>query len=307
MKGTNNQLTFTAPIARESRQIAEKFRRQQSDPIKAERVYRNTLAVLAVNYYCKCMGIETDLAGSDSWDLIMQTLADVADLQIKNWGKIECRPVLSDSDAMEIPAEVWGERMGYVAVRLNEKMLSATLLGFAIAPLETELYPLSKLQSLEDFIVSLDRLKSKPPIHLSRWFDRVVEAGWETVETLLNPPKPELAFNFRQRRGEESKRVKRGKLLDLARGGERVALLVGMEPMKESEIDIWVEVHPTGIQTHLPSDLQLMVLDEAGEAVMQAQARKTENIQLNFSGEVGEKFSVKVRLGEVSVTEGFII
>ncbi|HEY9743441.1 MAG TPA: DUF1822 family protein, partial [Coleofasciculaceae cyanobacterium] len=60
-------------------------------------------------------------------------------------------------------------------------------------------------------------------------------------------------------------------------------------------------------QTYLPHDLQLMVLDEKGEAVMQAQARSTKNIQLKFSGEPGETFGVKVALGDVTVTEAFLI
>jgi hypothetical protein len=41
-------------------------------------------------------------------------------------------------------------------------------------------------------------------------------------------------------------------------------------------------VYPTGEQTYLPQDLQLMVLDEAGVAVMQAQARSTKNIEIKI-------------------------
>ena len=41
---------------------------------------------------------------------------------------------------------------------------------------------------------------------------------------------------------------------------------------------------------------------------MEAQTRSSnKNIQLEFSGEVGERFSIKVVLGDVSVVEDFII
>ncbi|MGH7998649.1 MAG: hypothetical protein ACREPR_04260 [Brasilonema sp.] len=39
---------------------------------------------------------------------------------------------------------------------------------------------------------------------------------------------------------------------------------------------------------------------------MQATARNTKSIQLNFSSEIGERFSVKVALGDVSFTELFL-
>jgi hypothetical protein len=72
-------------------------------------------------------------------------------------------------------------------------------------------------------------------------------------------------------------------------------------------MDIWLEVYPTPEQSHLPPDLQVMVLDDDGVAVMQACARSTKNIQLNFSGEPGERFGIKIVLGNTSITEAFII
>jgi len=72
-------------------------------------------------------------------------------------------------------------------------------------------------------------------------------------------------------------------------------------------MDIWVQVHPTNGCECLPYNLRLAVLDEACEAVMQAIARESKNIQLEFSGTLGEHFSVQVALGEVSLTEAFVI
>jgi hypothetical protein len=67
-------------------------------------------------------------------------------------------------------------------------------------------------------------------------------------------------------------------------------------------------VHPIGNQNYLPSLLQLIVLDESGETFLQAQARSADNyIQLQFSGEPGERFSVKITLNDVSIIEDFAI
>jgi hypothetical protein len=66
-------------------------------------------------------------------------------------------------------------------------------------------------------------------------------------------------------------------------------------------------VYPANGKILLPEDLQLIVLDEAGKSVMQAEARSTKSILLKFSGEAGENFGIKVALGDVSITENFLI
>ena len=121
---------FTVPLALEAHSRAEQFRRYQSNPDKAKQVYLNTLAVYAVNMYLQCRGFETDLETSDSWNPAMQMLLDTADLVVKNRGRLECRPVLPNAEVVCTPAEVWSERIGYVAVRLSESLREATLLGF---------------------------------------------------------------------------------------------------------------------------------------------------------------------------------
>jgi hypothetical protein len=72
-------------------------------------------------------------------------------------------------------------------------------------------------------------------------------------------------------------------------------------------MNIWVEVYPGNGKTFLPEDLKLMVLDKDEKAVMQAEARSTRSIKLKFSGETGESFGIKIALGDVSITENFLI
>lgn len=102
----------------------------------------------------------------------------------------------------------------------------------------------------------------------------------------------------------------RGKLINLVKEttDQSVILVVTLSPEESQETDITVEIHPTIKQTYLPPNLQLTVLDSEGVAVMEAQARSNNrNIQLQFSGEPGERFSIKVALGDVSIIEDFII
>jgi hypothetical protein len=230
----------------------------------------------------------------------MQMLMDVADLVVRNRGKLECRPVLPDAEVVGIPAEVWEERIGYVVVQLNESLREATVMGFVEKVAKSEL-PLSQLRSLEELPRYLNKIK--PLVNLSQWFENIFEVGWQAVETLLGTEPTELAFSFRN-----APCMRRCKLIELGTPSQLVAVIVEITGESEQEQEITVEAQPPQGQTYLPSNLQLMVLDEDGEAVLDAHARSdNRTIQLEFDGEQGDRFSVKVALGDVSVTENFVI
>ncbi|MBW4570931.1 MAG: DUF1822 family protein [Tolypothrix carrinoi HA7290-LM1] len=318
MRGNiSESLTFTVPVSLEAHALAERFRKKHRNPQKAKQVYLNTLAVFAVQFYLRCMGIQTSWQASLSCHPVIQTLMDIADLEVIGFGKIECLSVLPNEQIIHIIPEVCSDRIGYVAVQFESSLEEATLLGFVkTVPDDGELL-LSQLGSLEDFLIHLKQPieKVKQPIQLSQWLMNVVDASWQTIESLLNPQQSELVFRFR---GTEQTlalhpenstySLQKGKLLDLGRNSksQQIALVVGLFPVSREEINIGIKVYPTGGQNYLPSELELLVLDEAGIAVMQATARNTKSIQLNFSSEIGERFSVKVALGDVSFTELFI-
>lgn len=301
MKELSRPFTFTVILSAEAHQLAERFRQQQKQPKKGKQVYLNTLAVYAVKYYLSCLEIETEWESSDSFDPIAQTLMDVADLKVKNSGSLECRPVLPNQDFMDVPPEVWSDRIGYIAVQMTPSLTEVILLGF-VERVDEEEISLGELRSLSELPQYLSQLRQSEPINLSQWLQDVFDVGWQKLENMLLPQQPELALSFRGTNG-----VKRGKLLELERAGEQIALCVGINPEDEGEMNILVEVYPTNNQSHLPPELQVRVLDESGISVMEAQARTTRNIQFEFSGELGEKFSIKLALGDVSITEGFVI
>ncbi len=316
---TKEALNFTVSLLKPAHQLAEKFCQHQSNIQKAEQVYLNTLAVYAVNYHLQCLGFETDWTQSDSWDSIMQTFLDVADLEVKNYGKLECRPVLPDAEVVYVPQEVWEGRIGYVAVQLDESLKEATLLGFA-ETVSTQELALSELRSLEELPDYLSQFKQpqavRERVNLSQWLHSIFEVDWETIEAIFAPPQAELAFNTRSQSPVRTSPpsiptngVKRGKRLDLEWLGrrEQVAVFVGLTPRLSSQLDISVEVCPIGARPYLPRELQIMVLDEQGKSVLQAEAGNSESIEFQFSGEPGESFSVKVTLGNLSITQEFLI
>lgn len=102
--------------------------------------------------------------------------------------------------------------------------------------------------------------------------------------------------------------VDRGQQIDLGMqlAGHPVALLVALMPEGNEDVGVLLRVRPTGGETYLPPNLELIVLDESGEVFDRAEARSADNwIQIQFSVQAGDRFSVKVALGNASHTEGF--
>jgi Protein of unknown function (DUF1822) len=104
--------------------------------------------------------------------------------------------------------------------------------------------------------------------------------------------------------------VRRVKLIDLGMqiAGEGVALAVALVSKMNGHVGVLLQVYPTGRETYLPPELQLMLLDGSGNTLRIVKARLADiYVQLKFSGEIGEQFSVRVALGEAEITENFII
>lgn len=164
ISGTNEptDLTICVPISAGDRAQAQTFAQPQLSSDKAERVYRNTLAVLAVNTYLQWQQFSTDLEAGDSWNPMNQIYEDAADLMIIGIGKVECHPVLNLDAPLPIPPELWYDRIGYIVVHLNQEWTEARLLGF-LPPSKPEdmrrEVPQSELQSMDDLMAYFERLE----------------------------------------------------------------------------------------------------------------------------------------------------
>ena len=158
---------------------------------------------------------------------------------------------------------------------------------------------------------------SQSLVNLSQWLNGAFDAGWQAVENILTPNQVSFAFRFRHGNSQKVdtsqdylSNVKRGKLFKfgIEQSGESVALLIGLITIELRKIQVSVELYPTKGQTYLPPDLQLMVIDETGLSVMQAQTRNTnKDILLNFKVNPGEQFGIKITLDNISFTEYFLV
>lgn len=313
VEGLDNSSGFTAPLGASVRQQAKQFSQQHSNPQKAQQVYLNTLAVSAVDFYLRCMGIEADRGISKSWNPILQALMDVADLTLPSLGQVECRPVLPNDRVMRVPLEVCADRVGYIAVQLEPSFRSATLVGFTPS-VETDEVPIQHLQSIDEFFGYLRQLQTeglqgeKSWTKLSQWLQGTVETGWRSLDQLLETTQP-LALSFRGDLGVNKAAVQQAKLLDLGLqlGQESVVLLVAIMPEAEQKIGISIQVHPVPGTAYLPTDLTLCLQSEMGEVLQEVRSRSQDNyIKLkHFRGMPDERFEIQITLGDVKMTESF--
>lgn len=187
---SETDLWIPLPITGDAKKLAQQFANDLPNPQTAEQIYLNTLAVCTVNNYLRIVGIPTNLSAGDSWNPAARLLANVADLEVTGVGILECRPMRKSAGFCYVPPEVQDGRIGYVVVQIDESAGEATLLGFA-ATVETEELLVKDLQSIDDLleylIVPTPQI-AQQPTNLNNWLQNIFDAGWETVEMLLNPP-----------------------------------------------------------------------------------------------------------------------
>ncbi|EDX71864.1 hypothetical protein MC7420_6950 [Coleofasciculus chthonoplastes PCC 7420] len=321
--------TFSVALTKSVHYLANQSAKQQSNPEIAQQVYFNTLTVHTVNFYCQCMGIETNLLERCSQDLVASTSPEVADLSLKNIGTLKCIPVGSESQVVKIPAEVRENQIGYLVVQFNESLTEGTLLGFAKTVKTSEL-PFIQLGSLEDFLEEIETLTTL--INLSQWFENIFEKGWQNFTEAFKPSAPQPAWRFmpnpsqvtpvshKNKQGRDSEsfpsrlgmkkpRVTGVKPINLGTNQTDYALdlVVSLTEAVEQKIDIEVQIHPRDRET-LPLGLTLSIIDEAGQVFSERSARINSTILTKrFRGKLKEQFTLKLSLAEASFTENFAV
>jgi hypothetical protein len=328
MSQITEPLVFTVPLSFEAHAIAQQYQNQQSKPLKAKQVYLNTLAVYAVNFYLCCLGFEVDIDHSDSRNPLMVKLMDVADLSVKHLGKLECRPVLPDAQVCQIPPDVWCDRIGYVAVQMDQALKQATILGFTQAAAAQ--VPLTQLRSLSEFPEYLHQIRqatfaARPVtvqsaaakcaatkqtiVNLRNWFEGVFEASWQSIEDILdvNTVHPIFVRSVTPLR----KGIKRAKLINLGvqLGDLDVILSIAIGQNQDETLSALVQLYPGPEYPRLPSNVRLAMLSASGAVLQQVCSRGQDNyVQLkHFKGHAGDQFSIQIARDNVNVTEYFML
>lgn len=329
MVNSTEHLKFTVPLGIHDFQLAQQFSIRQKNPEKNRQVFLNTLAVLAVNFYCQCLELETDIEQSYSWDSNTQILMDVADLKIRNLGRLECRPILSGESVCYVPPEVWFDRVGYVIVEIDEETKTATLLGFVERVEEEEIF-LSQISPLEELINLLltrtalsysEQIKDSeneqnfetisPVENLQKLRDKLESLftkDWDKPEKLLASSHRSISSSQNQQSSSSEIKVSKAKLIRLK---EREFVLVIKITLDGDRLNLLLEVRPNVRTTEdinvLPSDLELMLLSASEKVVKLKQAGKADDfIRIKCSIPFKKTFGVAVSLEGESHKEKFI-
>jgi Protein of unknown function (DUF1822) len=300
-----SKLTITLSI--DAHTLARQVAMQQFTAQKAKQSYLDTLARYAVNFYLQCVGIETKLQRSD--DSLMVSMMDITDVELPGIGKLECRVVLPGETTVKFPEEVWCDRIGYMAVQVNEALTEAEILGF-VKTVKTEEVSFDELRSTESFLTHLHKLEKS--VKLYQWLSDRVEQGWETLESIFSsrqlawrsfPSKtaPDYCTNDRFIQGTQ-----RGKKLSFS-NGEEIVIILGLTCKDKQEVEIYIGVGSAQEDGNLPEDLQCSILDRDGEVFMQTKVPDKSGAQLQFKADIGDEFGLKLDLPDESLSEFFVI
>jgi hypothetical protein len=340
MTQLSERTNFPVPLSFSAHGLANRLR--QSNPQKAKQIYLNTLAVYAVDFYLRCLGIETELEKSDSQNSACLKFMDVADLQVKSIGKVECRPVLPGATELEIPVEVREDRVGYMAVQFDRSLREANIIGFATTAAAS--IPLSQLHSIDAFPEYLEHLQSpvrvktnlrqrianyfeedwqelnsilnpaklafrSPPkaeTNLRQWIANYFEEGWQELNSILNPAKlPVRSFPT----AEASLTVGKEKRIQLITPEETINLILVTEVHSYSEnaMHVRASISPNSDRSALPAAVQVRIINEQGNVETEEIAGEDRlKMELLLTVESGEHFTLQIGLGETSVNENFV-
>jgi hypothetical protein len=134
------------------------------------------------------------------------------------------------------------------------------------------------------------------PVRLRQWFHNVFEPDWHSIEEIFDPAATNIAF--------KTAGVKRAKLFELA---SQVALIVTLKNESSTRTSILLQLHNTD-RHYLPENLLMTVLSPLGVVLGCANAHPTsEVIQLEFTVERGEEFTVELTSGGLTVTQDFLM
>lgn len=150
-------------------------------------------------------------------------------------------------------------------------------------------------------VLDLQVLPNEERVNLNQWFENIFTASWQTVEELLTPQQLSPTV--------WSDRTKRAKLFNLRVDliSYVVILVINLTRESENNVSVWLQVYPSGEDNYLPANLKLIVLSE-GEVFEEVTARSADVLmQCQFDANPGDEFSVKLALGEASVTEDFVV
>ncbi|MGB3533293.1 MAG: DUF1822 family protein [Microcoleaceae cyanobacterium] len=147
-------------------------------------------------------------------------------------------------------------------------------------------------------------------VTLREWLENSFKPEWLLPRDLVFTP----AFMRSNRNKSKALQPSIVRAKEINLGGDlahrTLALVVRLTPTDTDEVDLQICLYPTAQSgyTDLPYNIQLIVIDEEGSDIMDAQSERfEESLCLSFSGNFGEKFGIKIVFKQSCITEKFVI
>ncbi len=165
----NDQTKTSIFITTEMHDRAAYLARLQTSPAKARQVYANALAVCAIDWYCHLFNIPSSGAASEGLNPALVSFQDVSNLDLTEFGKLECRWARANDTEIVLPAAATIDRLGCIVVRFIgttalvehqdlreiDRVAEIEVLGFT--PNVTESIALDSLHSMTEFLDHLEQ------------------------------------------------------------------------------------------------------------------------------------------------------
>lgn len=164
---------------------------------------------------------------------------------------------------------------------------------------------LKKILNTEVIDINITSI-TKPEI-LSQWLKGIIEPTWEIINKFNNTSN--LDFAVRTQQNDSSISCKKNYNLETyTTDTYSVELIVKIQPTQnQEEMDIDVKLQPCANQSFLTPGLKLILLDDS-EVIHEVESKNRDNtIRQNFTGELGDNFSIKIALGDFVMVEDFTI
>lgn len=312
---------FPVPLTSKAWSIAQKQVRPQFDADYNQRQFRNGLALYAVEYYLQCMAFEVEATVCESTQALRSQFLDSAQLDVKDFGTLECCPVQPGETTFQVPADAWCDRLAYVIVQIEDHLKQAQILGFKPQPVSSDgTIPLLQLQPIADLPQYLEASQTTALTQVWAWAnaqrqvlsDAVVGAfqGWRSAQEFYFA---ELSFATRSGGNPLSNstatslddRVVVSKVVQLQ--DLDLELVMDLSTKADGSIKVVLMVD-TEVEQSLPEIVQLTIFDEAGQIFQQlSPTRSGELITRPFSAALNERFSIELSYGNAKHIENFVI
>ncbi|NEP54317.1 MAG: DUF1822 family protein [Moorea sp. SIO3C2] len=169
---------------------------------------------------------------------------------------------------------------------------------------EQKLEPETSL--LNTWQTELDQKRVKLNNWLGNNFREAEQENWHPWEAIVGIIQQQFAFRSAPM-DMDIKRSKGVKKISWDNGCQ-MALVVDVAIESNNEVVIILQLYAINKPNYLPENTKMIVVDDSGKTFLQAQSQLGDlGIQLRFSADYGEQFSVKIDYNNYSFTELFMV